>query len=74
MKIVIRLIAIEVTSLEDVYWLEDSRANQILGKDFAAWNIVSLIYFQHRKSEQLIIVILIRLAKSCQLPKLSWKF
>jgi apoptosis-resistant E3 ubiquitin protein ligase 1 len=26
--------------LEDVYWLEDSRASQILGKDFAAWNHV----------------------------------
>lgn len=35
-----RLIAIEVTSLEDVYWLEDSRASQILGKDFGAWNHV----------------------------------
>lgn len=35
-----RLISIEVTSLEDVYWLEDSRASQILGKDFAAWNHV----------------------------------
>lgn len=33
-----RLISIEVTSLEDVYWIEDSRASQILGKDFAAWN------------------------------------
>ncbi|CRK94157.1 CLUMA_CG007676, isoform A [Clunio marinus] len=33
-----RLISIEVTSLEDVYWLEDSRASQILGKDFSAWN------------------------------------
>lgn len=29
-----------MTSLEDVYWLEDSRASQILGKDFAAWNHV----------------------------------
>lgn len=35
-----RLVSIEVTSLEDVYWLEDSRASQILGKDFAAWNHV----------------------------------
>ncbi|KAG5675377.1 hypothetical protein PVAND_005286 [Polypedilum vanderplanki] len=33
-----RLIAIEVTSIEDVYWLEDSRASQILGKDFGIWN------------------------------------
>jgi apoptosis-resistant E3 ubiquitin protein ligase 1 len=32
-----RLISIEVSSLEDVYWLEDSRASQILGKDFLAW-------------------------------------
>jgi hypothetical protein len=32
------LIAIEVTSIEDVYWLEDSRASQILGKDFSIWN------------------------------------
>lgn len=38
MKSFPRLIAIEVASLEDVYWLEDSRASQILGKDFAAWN------------------------------------
>lgn len=35
-----RLIATEVTSLEDVYWLEDSRAMQILGKDFTIWNQV----------------------------------
>lgn len=35
-----RLIATEVTSLEDVYWLEDSRAMQILGKDFTTWNQV----------------------------------
>lgn len=34
----IRLIAIEVTSIEDCYWFEDSRASQIFGKDFAAWN------------------------------------
>jgi len=34
------LIATEVTSLEDVYWLEDSRAMQILGKDFTIWNQV----------------------------------
>ncbi|XP_021704031.1 apoptosis-resistant E3 ubiquitin protein ligase 1 isoform X1 [Aedes aegypti] len=33
-----RLVAIEVTSLEDVYWLEDSRASQILGKDWPIWS------------------------------------
>lgn len=33
-----RLISIEVTSLEDVYWLEDSRASQILGKDWPIWS------------------------------------
>ncbi|XP_058121974.1 apoptosis-resistant E3 ubiquitin protein ligase 1 isoform X1 [Anopheles ziemanni] len=33
-----RLVAIEVTTLEDVYWLEDSRASQILGKDWPAWS------------------------------------
>lgn len=32
-----RLLSIEVSSLEDVYWLEDSRANQILGKEFSTW-------------------------------------
>lgn len=32
------MIAIEVTSIEDCYWFEDSRASQIFGKDFAAWN------------------------------------
>ncbi|XP_055594596.1 apoptosis-resistant E3 ubiquitin protein ligase 1 isoform X2 [Uranotaenia lowii] len=33
-----RLVSIEVTSLEDVYWLEDSRASQILGKDSSIWS------------------------------------
>ncbi|XP_063699374.1 apoptosis-resistant E3 ubiquitin protein ligase 1 isoform X1 [Culicoides brevitarsis] len=33
-----RLISIEVSSLEDVYWLEDSRASQILGKDWPIWS------------------------------------
>ncbi|XP_053677079.1 apoptosis-resistant E3 ubiquitin protein ligase 1 isoform X1 [Anopheles nili] len=33
-----RLVAIEVTALEDVYWLEDSRASQILGKDWPVWS------------------------------------
>ena len=34
-----RLISIEVTSIEDVYWLEDSRASQILGKDWTSWSL-----------------------------------
>ncbi|XP_055709347.1 apoptosis-resistant E3 ubiquitin protein ligase 1 isoform X1 [Phlebotomus papatasi] len=33
-----RLVAIEVVSLEDVYWLEDPRARQILGKDWSVWS------------------------------------
>lgn len=33
-----RLISTEVTSIEDVYWLEDSRASQILGKDWTVWS------------------------------------
>lgn len=33
-----RLISIDVTSLEDVYWLEDSRASQLLGKDWSVWS------------------------------------
>ncbi|XP_039284139.1 apoptosis-resistant E3 ubiquitin protein ligase 1 isoform X3 [Nilaparvata lugens] len=33
-----RLLQEDVTSLEDVYWLEDSRARYLLGKDFAAWS------------------------------------
>lgn len=32
-----RLLGLEVASLEDVYWLEDSKARQALGKDLAAW-------------------------------------
>lgn len=32
------MIAIEVSSIEDVYWLEDSKASHIFGKDYAAWN------------------------------------
>lgn len=27
----------DVSSLEDVYWLEDSRARSIVGKDFSPW-------------------------------------
>lgn len=33
-----RLISAEVSSLEDVYWLEDSRASQVLGKDWTNWS------------------------------------
>ncbi|XP_034670108.1 apoptosis-resistant E3 ubiquitin protein ligase 1 isoform X1 [Drosophila subobscura] len=32
------LLCVEVTSLEDVYWLEDSRASSILGKDWHLWS------------------------------------
>jgi hypothetical protein len=28
---------VEVASLDDVYWLEDSRARSLLGKDFVTW-------------------------------------
>lgn len=33
-----RLISVDVTSLEDVYWLEDTRASQLLGKDWLIWS------------------------------------
>ena len=33
-----RLLQAEVVSLEDVYWLEDSRALQLTGKDFPLWS------------------------------------
>ncbi|XP_014274256.1 apoptosis-resistant E3 ubiquitin protein ligase 1 isoform X1 [Halyomorpha halys] len=33
-----RLLQEDVTSLEDVYWLEDSRARFLLGKDFPTWS------------------------------------
>lgn len=33
-----RLLNLEVTSLEDVYWLEDTKAKSILQKDFAKWS------------------------------------
>lgn len=33
-----RLLTVEVASLEDVYWLEDSRASKILGKDWQVWS------------------------------------
>ncbi|XP_055683198.1 apoptosis-resistant E3 ubiquitin protein ligase 1 isoform X1 [Lutzomyia longipalpis] len=33
-----RLVGVEVVSLEDVYWLEDPRARQILGKDWSVWS------------------------------------
>lgn len=32
-----RLLNLDVTTLEDVYWLEDSKAAQALSKDFAQW-------------------------------------
>jgi hypothetical protein len=32
-----RLAQLEVAALEDVYWLEDSRARPALGKDFLSW-------------------------------------
>ncbi|XP_059473505.1 apoptosis-resistant E3 ubiquitin protein ligase 1 isoform X2 [Neocloeon triangulifer] len=32
-----RLAQLEVSALEDVYWLEDSRARPALGKDFLSW-------------------------------------
>lgn len=31
---------LEVSSLEDVYWLEDSQASKVLGKDADAWSKV----------------------------------
>lgn len=34
-----RLLTLEVTSLEDVYWLEDSKARPILNKDFTQWSM-----------------------------------
>lgn len=33
-----RLIAAEIATLEDVYWLEDNRASQVLGKDWPVWS------------------------------------
>lgn len=33
-----RLLTLEVVSLEDVYWLEDSKAQQVFTKDFAQWS------------------------------------
>lgn len=33
-----KLLSVEVASLEDVYWLEDSRASQVLGKDWPIWS------------------------------------
>lgn len=35
-----RLLTLEVASLEDVYWLEDSQASKVLGKDSATWSKV----------------------------------
>ncbi|XP_074038051.1 apoptosis-resistant E3 ubiquitin protein ligase 1 isoform X1 [Leptinotarsa decemlineata] len=33
-----KLLAIEVTGLEDVYWLEDGKAKQVFNKDFPRWS------------------------------------
>lgn len=33
-----RLLSIEVTSLDDVYWLEDSKSSKIFGKDWQTWS------------------------------------
>lgn len=33
-----RLISVQVASVEDVYWLEDARASQLLGKDWLVWS------------------------------------
>ncbi|XP_055309556.1 apoptosis-resistant E3 ubiquitin protein ligase 1 isoform X2 [Sitodiplosis mosellana] len=35
-----RLLSLEVSSLEDVYWLEDSQASKVLGKDADLWSKV----------------------------------
>lgn len=32
------MVSVEVASLEDVYWLEDSRASQVLGKEWPVWS------------------------------------
>lgn len=34
-----RLLSLEVTSLEDVYWLEDTKAKTVLQKDFSKWSV-----------------------------------
>ncbi|KAJ6649770.1 Apoptosis-resistant E3 ubiquitin protein ligase 1, partial [Pseudolycoriella hygida] len=33
-----KLLSIEVTSLDDVYWLEDSKSSKIFGKDWHNWS------------------------------------
>ncbi|CAH1098639.1 unnamed protein product [Psylliodes chrysocephalus] len=33
-----KLLPVEVTSLEDVYWLEDTKAKQVFSKDFPKWS------------------------------------
>lgn len=35
-----RLLSLEVLSLEDVYWLEDSQASKVLGRDVDLWSKV----------------------------------
>lgn len=34
------MLSLEVSSLEDVYWLEDSQAAKVLGKDAEIWSKV----------------------------------
>lgn len=36
---IFRLLSLKVATLEDVYWLEDSKARQILQRDFQQWSI-----------------------------------
>lgn len=38
--LIFRLLSLEVVSLEDVYWLEDSQASKVLGKDSNIWSKV----------------------------------
>jgi apoptosis-resistant E3 ubiquitin protein ligase 1 len=33
-----RLVSTEVASLDDVYWFEDTKASQVLGKDWSVWS------------------------------------
>lgn len=39
-NLIFRLLSLEVSSLEDVYWLEDSQASKVLGKDSSIWSKV----------------------------------
>lgn len=38
--IIFSLLSLDVVSLEDVYWLEDSKAGKALGKDVEIWSKV----------------------------------